>query len=213
MVRIVLLGPPGAGKGTQAKELAKHLGVPHLSTGDLLREAVRERTPLGDEADGYMRAGKLVPDELVRRILEERLARPDARTGFILDGYPRNVAQANELAKIAPVDRVLFFDIPEGVLIERLTLRRSCPTCGSVYNLATRPPKRDERCDNDGTALVQRSDDTAEAVRTRLGVYREQTAPLLQHYRQLDVLTRIDAGGSPEKVGERLRLALESRSR
>lgn len=212
MVRIVLLGPPGAGKGTQAKELALRLGIPHLSTGDLLREAVRAKTPLGEEADGYMRAGKLVPDDLVLRILRERLARPDASAGFVLDGYPRNVAQANELARSSPIDRVISFDIPVGVLIERLTKRVSCPTCGTVYNLATRPPKVPGVCDSDATPLVQRSDDAHEAVRTRLQVYQIQTTPLLEHYRALGLLTPIDASGTPERVAQRLQWALEGRT-
>jgi adenylate kinase len=211
MARIVFVGPPGAGKGTQAKQLAQRLGIPHLSTGDLLREAVRAKSPLGFEADDYMRAGKLVPDDLVLRILRERLARPDVGPGFILDGYPRNVAQANELARISPVDRVISFDIPEGVLVERLTMRRSCPACGTVYNLSTRPPKSPGVCDKDGTALIQRSDDTAEAVRTRLKVYGAETAPLLEHFQRLGLLTPIDATGTPEQVAERLRSALESR--
>ena len=212
MVRIALLGPPGAGKGTQAKELAKRLGIPHLSTGDLLREAARAKTSLGEEADVYMRAGRLVPDELVLRILQERLARPDAGRGFVLDGYPRNVAQAGELSRISPIDRVLSFDIPESVLVERLTQRRSCPKCGTVYNVTTRPPKQAGVCDHDATTLLQRADDAPEAVRTRLQVYREQTAPLLEHYRRLGLLTPIDATGTPEQVARRLELALESRS-
>jgi adenylate kinase len=211
MVRVVLLGPPGAGKGTQAKGLAKDLGVPHLSTGDLLREAVRAKTSLGDEADVYMRAGRLVPDELVLRILKERLARPDAGVGFLLDGYPRNVAQARELAQFAPVDRVVAFDIPQEILIQRITQRRNCPKCAAVYNLVTKPPKHDGLCDNDGTELVQRSDDRLDAVRIRLLVYEEQTAPLFEYYRRLGILTRIDANGTPEEVGRRLRAALEQR--
>jgi adenylate kinase len=212
MPRVVLLGPPGAGKGTQARELAKLLGVPHLSTGELLRDAARAKTPLGEEADLFMRAGRLVPDELVLRILKERLGRPDCSGGFILDGYPRNVAQATELDRITPVDRVLAFEIPENVLLERLTQRWNCPKCGTVYNLATRPPKRAGVCDHDGTPLVQRADDTPDAVRTRLAVYHEQTAPLLEHYRRLERLTEIDASGSPERVLERLRTALEGRT-
>jgi adenylate kinase len=211
MPRIVLLGPPGAGKGTQAKELAKHLGVPHLSTGDLLREAARAKTSLGEEADVYMRAGRLVPDELVLRILKERLGRPDAATGFILDGYPRNVAQATELDRITPIDRVVAFEIPENVLVERLTQRWNCPKCGTVYNLATRPPKQAGACDRDGTPLHQRADDAPPAVRTRLTVYQEQTAPLLEHYRVLGRLSSIDATGTPEQVASRLHTALEGR--
>jgi adenylate kinase len=211
MLRIVLLGPPGAGKGTQAKELAKRLAIPHLSTGDLLREAVRAKSPLGEEADVYMRAGRLVPDDLVLRILRERLSRHDAGAGFLLDGYPRNVAQARELDHVAPVDRVVSFEIPTAVLVDRITQRWSCPTCGTAYNLATRPPKRAGVCDNDGTVLIQRSDDRLEAVRIRLLVYAEQTAPLLEHYRALGLLTAIDATGTPEQVGQRLRDALEAR--
>jgi adenylate kinase len=212
MPRIVLLGPPGAGKGTQAQSLAKDLGLPHISTGDLLREAVRARTTLGDEANVSIRAGRLVPDELVLRILRDRLARPDAVTGWILDGYPRNVAQADELDRLTPIDRVIWFDIPENALVERLTQRWTCPKCGTVYNLVTRPPKRPEVCDVDGTTLTQRADDAPAAVRTRLLVYRDQTEPLLEHYRRLVRLTPIDASGTPEQVARRLRTALEGRS-
>jgi adenylate kinase len=209
MPRVVFLGPPGAGKGTQAKSLAKDLGIPHLSTGDLLREAVREKTALGEEADVYIRAGRLVPDALVLRILKERLGRRDANAGALFDGYPRNLAQARELAGFAPIDRVISFVLPESVLLERLTQRWNCPKCGTLYNLATRPPKQAGVCDLDGTPLVQRSDDRLDAVRMRLLVYAEQTAPLLEHYRNLGVLTPIDATGTPEQVGRRIRTALE----
>jgi adenylate kinase len=211
MARIVFLGPPGVGKGTQAKSLSARLGIPHLSTGDLLREAVRAKTSLGAEADVYMRAGKLVPDDLVLRILKERISRPDAQTGFVLDGYPRNVAQADELERITSVDRVVSFDLPESLLLERLTNRRNCPKCGTVYNLRTRPPKRDTVCDLDETPLLQRSDDTVDAVRTRIAVYHAQTAPLLEHYRRLERLTPIDASGTPDEVARRLQSAIEGR--
>lgn len=208
MHRVVLLGAPGAGKGTQAKRLAATLGVPHLSTGDILRAAVHERSPLGVEADRYMRAGELVPDPLVLGLLEERLARPDARAGFILDGFPRNLAQAERLATITPLDAVLYFEIPESLLLERLTQRWSCPKCGTVYNSSTLPPKQPGRCDRDGTELVHRTDDTPEAVRQRLRVYAEQTAPLLEHYRRRGVLRTLDATGTPEGVADRLNRAL-----
>jgi adenylate kinase len=208
MHRIVFLGPPGAGKGTQAVGLARELGIPHLSTGDLLRAAVAARTPLGLEADGYMRAGKLVPDELVLKILGARLALPDARNGFLLDGFPRNLAQAETLGRMTPLDAVLSFDLAPEELVHRLSDRRTCPKCHSVYNLTSQPPKVAGRCDRDSTELVQRPDDLPEAVATRLEVYARQTAPLLDFYRQRGLLRAIDAAGSPEAVGRRVRTAI-----
>ncbi len=208
MPRIVFLGPPGVGKGTQATTLAQQLGVPHLSTGDLLRAAVAARTPLGLEAQGHMDAGRLVPDDLVLKILGERLAAPDAARGFLLDGFPRNLAQAERLAGITTIDLVLSFELPAKLLIERLAGRRVCPTCQSVYNVVTRPPKVEGKCDRDGTALVQRPDDRPEAITTRLAVYAEQTAPLLGFYRKSGLLRSIDAAGTPDEVAARVRNAL-----
>lgn len=209
MHRVVFLGPPGAGKGTQAQGIARLLGVPHLSTGDLLRAAVAARTPLGLEADGHMRAGRLVPDPLVLRILGERLEAADAKHGFLLDGFPRTVAQAEALARVTPVDIVVAFEIPEAMLLDRLTQRRHCPKCGTVYNLLSRPPTSAGRCDHDGVELLQRSDDRPEAVRTRLEVYREQTAPLIAHYRSLGILVPVDAAGTLEDVRHRVREAID----
>jgi adenylate kinase len=208
MHRIVFLGPPGAGKGTQATQLARELGVPHLSTGDLLRAAAAARTPLGLEADGHIRAGRLVPDDLVLRILHERLEQPDARAGYLLDGFPRNLAQAEALDGFAQVDRVVSFDLSPDLLVRRLSARRLCPKCQAVYNVVSMPPKVAERCDRDGTALVQRPDDRPEAVTTRLKVYAEQTAPLLEYYRTRHLLRPIDASGTPDEVAARVRQAL-----
>ena len=207
----MFLGPPGAGKGTQASELARELGLAHLSTGDLLRAAVAEGRPLGRAADGHIRAGRLVPDDLVLQILGERLGRADAARGFILDGFPRTIAQAEALDRLSPVDLVLWFQLDRAVLIERLAGRRVCPQCGSVYHVTSRPPKVAGRCDRDGTALEQRPDDRPEAVEVRLKVYTENTAPLLEHYRARGLLREVDASGSPEQVGERLRRLLGPR--
>ncbi len=197
MHRIVFLGPPGAGKGTQAATLARALGVPHLSTGDLLRGAVAAATPLGREADGYMRAGRLVPDDLVLGILGERLDAPDARSGFILDGFPRNLAQAEILERRVVLDHVVSFGIPSAELVRRLSARRICPTCQAVYNLDSKPPRVPGRCDRDGSELLQRPDDRPEAVEVRLRVYAEQTAPLLDFYRRRGLLRSLDASGAP----------------
>ena len=208
MPRIVFLGPPGAGKGTQAAGLARELGIPHLSTGDKLRAAVAAGSPRGKEADGYMRAGKLVPDELVLKILEERLAAPDAKAGFLLDGYPRNLAQGETLAQRLPVDAVVSFEVPSEELVRRLSERRTCPKCQAVYHLTFQPPKAPGRCDHDGAELVQRPDDRPEAVQNRLKVYAEQTAPLLDFYRQRGRLRPVDASGRPDEVARRIRAAL-----
>ena len=208
MHRIVFLGPPGAGKGTQAATLAKALGIPHLSTGDLLRGAVAARSPLGLAAEAHMAAGRLVPDALVLEILEERVGRADAARGFLLDGFPRNIAQAAALDRRTPLDVVVAFEIPTEALLPRLTGRWNCPTCRSVYNVETQPPKVAGRCDHDGTPLVQRPDDRIEAVRTRLEVYRKETAPLLQYYATRGILRTIDATGDPATVGSRVRAAV-----
>lgn len=211
MPRLVLLGPPGVGKGTQSSRLARALGVPHLSTGDLLRAAVAARTPLGVAADAHMRAGRLVPDDLVLQILTERLGRPDCRGGFVLDGYPRNLAQADALDAVAPIDAVFSFDLPVDVLVERLSGRRVCPTCQAVYHLSTLPPRRPGVCDHDGTPLVQRPDDRPEAVTTRFRVYEELTAPLIARYRALGRWQAVDARGTPDEVQARLRAAIDRR--
>jgi adenylate kinase len=204
VARIVFLGPPGAGKGTQAAVVAKELGIPHLSTGDLLRAAVAAKSPIGLEARQHMDAGRLVPDELVMRILTERIAQPDATTGFVLDGYPRNLAQGEALDRITRLDIVIAFDLPFPVLIERLSGRRVCPTCQTVYNVESRPPRTPGRCDRDGSALVQRPDDLPDPVRTRLEVYAQQTAPLHQYYTDKGLLRTLDARGEPQDVTQRL---------
>lgn len=205
MQRIVFLGPPGAGKGTQAATLARRLGIPHLSTGDLLRAAVAGRTPLGQEADGYMRAGQLVPDALVLRMLEERLRQPDASSGFLLDGFPRTVPQAEALERLSPVDVVVSFDIPAPEIVNRIGQRWICPDCQTVYNLAAQRPRAPGRCDRDGATLVQRPDDRPEAVKTRLEVYAHQTAPLLDFYRARGLLRPVNGSGTPEEVAARVR--------
>jgi adenylate kinase len=204
--RLVFLGPPGAGKGTQAAVLAARLGIPHLSTGDILRAAVAARTPLGLAADGHMRAGRLVPDDLILGLIRERLAHPDAKQGFLFDGFPRTLPQAEALDRLGPLDHVLSFELPSELLVERLTGRQTCPTCHTVYNVSTRPPKVEGVCDLDGTELVQRPDDRIEAVRIRLEVYDKETRPLLAYYRGRGLLRPIDARGSPEDVEQRIRL-------
>lgn len=206
--RIVFLGPPGAGKGTQAARFCRAHGIPHLSTGDLLRAAVAAKSPLGAEAEGYMRAGQLVPDALVLRLLQDRLGRPDARRGFVLDGYPRNLAQAEALERITPVDAAAWFELENEALVARLAGRRVCPTCQRVYNLETKPPRDDGRCDDGHGALVQRPDDRPEAVAERLNVYARETAPLLEHFRARGLLRTVDASGPEDAVAARLRSAL-----
>ncbi len=211
-MRLAFLGPPGAGKGTQARELAREWGVPHLATGDMLREALQAGTPLGLEAKRYMEQGALVPDEVIIGLMRERLARPDAVTGFIVDGFPRTIAQAEALAGLlkdagCTLDAVIFFDVSEQELLRRLTGRRVCRRCQSTYHVVSAPPKAPNVCDKCGGELYQREDDSETTVRNRLDVYTRQTAPLLDYYRQRSLLTAVTAEGSIEAIRQAIRTA------
>jgi adenylate kinase len=206
-MRLVLLGAPGSGKGTLAQRLRDEKGVPQVSSGDLLRDAVKRGTDLGRRAKAAMDAGELVSDEIVLGLIRERLGRPDAGAGFILDGYPRNVAQAAALDALLadlgqPIDAVVLMDVDPTVLFKRLTGRRSCPTCGKVFNIYTAPSKNGDHCDNcdAGPVLVQRDDDREEVIERRLSVYERDTRPLIDHYRARGLLRVVDAGGPPEQV-------------
>ena len=213
MLNLIFLGPPGAGKGTQAQRLARRFAIPQLSTGDILRRAVADRTPLGKQANALMDAGKLVPDEVVNGIVDEALARPEAERGFLLDGFPRTVAQATALDEMLArrgrkIDYVLNLDVPTDVLVDRLSGRLSCPKDGSVYHLRTNPPKRPGLCDRDDTPLVQRPDDKPEAVRRRLAEYENKTALLTDYYKPRGVLRTIEGVGTPDEVEGRIVSAL-----
>lgn len=212
-MRLILLGPPGAGKGTQADVLAAHYGVPHVSTGDLFRYNLRQGTPLGLEAKGYMDRGILVPDDVTGRMVADRIDREDAAPGFILDGYPRNLVQGEALeemlrARQLHLDRAVAVDVPEDVLLARITGRRLCPSCGATYHTLYNAPRREGVCDRCGAELLQRPDDRAETVAVRLGVYRDETAPLLAFYRERDLLTTVSGLGSVEEVAARIREVL-----
>jgi len=212
-VRIAFLGPPGAGKGTQARDLAQEWGVLHLATGDMLREAVAAGSPLGGEAKDYMDRGALVPDDVIIRMMGERLGRADARPGFILDGFPRTIAQAEALAKLLKdlgqtLDTVVYFDVSEPELLRRLTGRRVCRKCGHTYHLVSNPPKRAGICDACGGELYQRDDDSEATVRNRLQVYQRQTAPLLDYYRQRNTLTTVAGEGPVAMIRDAIRKAV-----
>ena len=206
---VVLLGAPGAGKGTQAPILASAIGGVHLSTGDMLRQAVREQTPLGQEAKSYMEQGLLVPDEIVLGMVMERLRRPDAQDAFVLDGFPRNVAQAEELDEALGgegkrIDRALYIDVPREELVARLAGRWTCGSCGAIYHEASTPPTVPGVCDRCGGQLHQRADDRPEAVERRLRVYLAETLPLVDYYRSKDVLREVNGNQRPARVTEAL---------
>jgi len=213
-MRLVLLGAPGSGKGTQAQRMQARHGVPQVSTGDLLREAVAAGTELGRAAQLVMQSGALVADDIMLGIIRERLARPDAARGFILDGFPRTQAQADGLATLlqgldTPLDAVVLMEIEPEILLRRLAGRRSCRRCGRVFHVETNPPAPGDRCTN-GKAhdLFQRPDDNEATVRQRLAVYRERTQPLIDHYARTGLLRRIDANGSLNEVAARLEAVL-----
>jgi len=202
---VIFLGPPGSGKGTQAKELARQYGVPHLSTGDMLREHVSKGTPLGLKAKPIMERGELVPDSLVLKMVAERIERPDCEHGFVFDGFPRTVAQAKYLGELLRRQGfkqpfVIHMVIPTSVLMKRLTGRRTCKLGGEIYNIYERPPKVEGICDNDGGELLHRPDDREEVVAPRLNAYEKLTAPLVQYYRRLGALHDVDANRSVDEV-------------
>lgn len=216
-MRLIFLGPPGAGKGTQARELAREWDVPQIATGDMLREAVAAGTPLGRQAQEYMDRGALVPDDVIVGLIAERLSRSDAKSGFILDGFPRTIRQAEALDRLLhdlgqQLERVVFFDVSEQELLRRLTGRRSCPVCQSTYHLVSAPPQRPGLCDKCGAALVQRVDDSESTVRHRLRVYASQTAPLLDHYRRCGLLVTVGGEGTVDTIRHAIRQAVGARA-
>ncbi len=204
-MRLLLVGPPGSGKGTQATRLAGARRVPHISTGDLLRDASRAGTELGRQAEALMKNGLLVPDELVIGVIGERFAKGDCAKGFLLDGFPRTVGQARALDEMLgkrgiPVDAVVLLEVPDDSVVERITGRRSCPKCQRPYHVKFVPPRKADTCDACGSALVRRSDDTEEKVRTRLAKYHQETAAVIPHYDARGLVRRVDGTQHPDAV-------------
>jgi adenylate kinase len=212
-MRIVMLGAPGSGKGTQAQRMQKDHGLPQVSTGDLLRRAVADKTPLGQKAKKAMDAGELVSDEIVLGMIKERIAQPDAKRGFILDGFPRNTAQANSLDALLAslklkLDRVVLMDVDFDILMKRLTGRRTCSATGAVLNVYFSSPAELEACRKAGGELLQRDDDNEATIRNRLQVYERQTAPLVDYYTQQGLLKTVTATGEVDAVYSRLKSTL-----
>ena len=213
-MNLILMGPPGAGKGTQAVRLKEKLSILHLSAGDMLREHVKRESELGRKAKEIMARGELVPDSLVSEMVGKRLAEPDARGGFLLDGYPRNLAQALTLEEILggqglKIDPVLALKVAPEELVRRLTGHRVCGNCGAGYHVVSQPPRQQGLCDRCGGSLSQRPDDREEVVRERLRVYEAQTRPLLDHYRKLGLLTELEGAGPPDSISASLARAIE----
>lgn len=211
-MRLLMAGSPGAGKGTHGRRLSADLGVPHIATGDLLREQIAADTPTGRRAKAYVDGGDYVPDEVMMEMIRERLSQPDAEKGFVLDGFPRTDAQATMLDKLLAeqgqvVDAVILLEVPTDEIVRRLSGRRMCPQCNRPYHMDDDPPRDDERCDDDGTRLITRSDDEPDTVRHRLKVYADRTADLLDHYDN-GIVRRVDGTASIEEVTKRIDEAL-----
>jgi adenylate kinase len=211
-MRLILLGPPGAGKGTQAADTSARLGVPHISSGDIFRAEMKAESPLGQRLKGFVNAGKLVPDDLTTEIVVQRLKKDDCRNGYLLDGFPRTLAQAESLAgELARMDQaldaVVYLDLAAERIMERMAGRRVC-ACGASYHVVTMPPKAEGVCDRCGRPLRQREDDKPETVKARIEIYAESTAPLVEFYERQGLLRRVDADGTPEEVRGRVFAAL-----
>lgn len=206
-MKIILLGPPGAGKGTQAAKISEELKITHISTGDIFRQNIKENTPLGKLAREYTDKGLLVPDEITNKIVQDRLLKNDCINGFLLDGYPRNISQAEELDKFlldqnSSINYVINIVVDRDILIERITGRRVCPNCGATYHIKNSPPKEDNKCDKCGAQLIQRADDNIESVLKRLEVYENETKPLINYYNNKGILLNIDGNKAVSKVFE-----------
>jgi adenylate kinase len=212
-LNLILLGPPGAGKGTQAEKLQQDFSLLYLATGAILRAAVEDGTPLGQKAKGYMDRGELVPDDVIVGVIVDRLGEDDAADGFLMDGFPRTIAQAEALEEALgeagrSLTAALLIDVPDEVAVRRISGRRQCQKAGHVYHVDTNRPKHDNVCDIDGSRLIQREDDNEETVRRRLDVYRDQTAPLIDYYEERGLLKRFDGERSPTEVHDHIRATL-----
>lgn len=213
-MKIIMLGAPGAGKGTQAKMLADRYGIPHVSTGDIFRANIKEGTELGKKAKAYMDAGELVPDELTVDLLIDRISKEDCQKGYILDGFPRTLNQARKLtealAETGDIDYAVNVDVPDDAIVVRMSGRRVCPACGASYHIVNIPPRKEGICDRCGAEIVQRKDDNPETVQNRLDVYHEQTQPLIDYYKALDTEVDIDGTQPMEAVFEAIVSKLEA---
>lgn len=213
-MRLIIFGPPGSGKGTYSSRIAPKFGIAHVATGDIFREIAKSDTPLGKEIANYLKRGELVPDEIVIKILKERISKDDCKKGFILDGYPRTIPQAKALEKITKIDKIINLVVPEEVIIQRLSTRRICRKCGSIFNILTLPPKKEGICDNCGGELYQREDDKPEVIRERLKVYQKQTNPLLEFYKGKVPIVNIECKSvdiPPEIIVEKILKELKAK--
>lgn len=212
-MKIILLGPPGAGKGTQAKFISEEYSIPHISTGDIFRKNISDKTPLGIEAKEYLDKGQLVPDEVTINIVKDRLSEDDCESGFLLDGFPRTVYQAEALdsflnANDNKIDMVLLIDVPRELIFDRMTGRRICPSCGASYHVKFNPPKLKDKCDICNNDIIQRKDDTESTVKDRLDVYEKQTEPLINYYKKQGVISTIEGSGEINQVFQKVKSAL-----
>lgn len=214
-MNLLIMGPAGSGKGTMSNKIAKRFNIAHISTGDMFRDAIKKQTPVGVEAKTYIDKGQLVPDDVTNRMVQERIMMEDCANGYLLDGYPRNHAQADAFAEISytidkPLDYVINLNLHYEELVKRITGRRLCPTCGAIYHIETNKPKVEGICDNDGSKLVQRSDDTEEKLQVRYSEYLEQTTPVIEFYKEQGIVCDIDADQPIDEVWEAIEKFLEA---